>query len=358
MPNYPGRNKGTRRITVFLNGKQHEKVIRGTRADGDRYEAKWRLELEAAGRSDPREDPRFLDFLIRTYKPHAKSHLKDSTWRKVRKYQCDTLAKHLGQVRLSQIALKHVEEYKATRLRSLHRGRPVGPSSVNNELRVLRTILNFARDIGHHVSGLKWKRVPERGKGRVRAWTGEDVQRIYAAARDEAPELVPMLVFLVNTGCRKGEAIAAEWSWVDDGAGMLRIPSNEVWQPKNGLPREVPISDAVKAVLAGPPAHPKYLFPSRLGGRYAEFPKDAWSRVRERAGVSGGPHTTRHTFASHFLQARPDLFLLAQVLGHSHQRVTELYSHLLPDHLARARNAVNIAPALQSLAGSLAEGSK
>jgi len=39
------------------------------------------------------------------------------------------------------------------------------------------------------------------------------------------------------------------------------------------------------------------------------------------------------------------LFLLAHVLGHSHQRVTELYAHLLPDHLARARNAVNLGPA-------------
>ena len=37
----------------------------------------------------------------------------------------------------------------------------------------------------------------------------------------------------------------------------------------------------------------------------------------------------------------PDLFLLARVLG-QHTRVTRLYSHLLPDHLARARNAVQL----------------
>lgn len=359
MPNYPGRTKGTRRITVFVNGKQHEKVIRGTRADGDRAEAAWRVELEARknARSAP-TDPRFSDFLTDTYQPHAKSHLKRSTWSDVRKYQCATLSKHLGHVRLSRLTLKHAEDYKAIRLRSMHRGKTVGPSSVNNELRVLRTVLNFAREMGHTVPPLKWKKVPERGKGRVRVWTAGEVQRFYDATRAEAPELLPMVVFLVNTGCRKGEAIAAEWAWVDESAGMLRIPANKVWQPKNGLPREVPMSDAVRAVLSGERAHAKYLFPSRLGDRYASFPKDAWSRIRDRASVTGGPHTTRHTFASHFLQNQPDLFLLAQVLGHSHQRVTELYSHLLPDHLARARNAVNIAPAPQSLAGSLAEGSK
>jgi hypothetical protein len=38
----------------------------------------------------------------------------------------------------------------------------------------------------------------------------------------------------------------------------------------------------------------------------------------------------------------PDLYLLARILGHSYQRVTELYAHLLPDHLARAAKAVSL----------------
>ncbi|AKU97966.1 hypothetical protein AKJ09_04630 [Labilithrix luteola] len=46
------------------------------------------------------------------------------------------------------------------------------------------------------------------------------------------------------------------------------------------------------------------------------------------------------TFASKFLERMPDLFALARITGHSHTRVTELYSHLLPDHLAATRNVV------------------
>jgi hypothetical protein len=45
-----------------------------------------------------------------------------------------------------------------------------------------------------------------------------------------------------------------------------------------------------------------------------------------------------------FLARCPDIYLLAQVLGHSDVAVTRLYAHLLPDHLARARNVVCIAP--------------
>jgi len=50
----------------------------------------------------------------------------------------------------------------------------------------------------------------------------------------------------------------------------------------------------------------------------------------------------RHTYASHFLSAVPDLFELARVLGHTHVRITELYTHLLPGHLERSRNAVTL----------------
>jgi hypothetical protein len=38
--------------------------------------------------------------------------------------------------------------------------------------------------------------------------------------------------------------------------------------------------------------------------------------------------------------------------------VTELYAHLLPDHLARARNAVNLGPTLQTVATTVARGTE
>jgi hypothetical protein len=35
--------------------------------------------------------------------------------------------------------------------------------------------------------------------------------------------------------------------------------------------------------------------------------------------------------------------------------VTELYAHLLPGHLERARNAVNLGPRLQTMAATMAK---
>lgn len=334
----------------------------GGKREAEEYEARWRLDLEGADPVDPLRVPAFSDFCVSRYRPHAEKHLKASTWNDVRIYQVDTLCRHFGHLKLTELTLAAIEKFKGDRgaeMVTWHgKTRPMRASSINNELRVFRTILNFARDLGYPVPKLKWKRLPERGHGRAKAWSMDEIQALYAAAQERYPELVRMFVFLMNTGCRKGEAIVAERPWMDWTVGLVRIPSNEFWQPKNGLPREVPISDAVRAALQGDRAHPKYLFPNRNGGRYLRFPKDIFDDIRKAAKVTGGPHTFRHTFASHFLVVQPDLFLLGKVMGHSHQRVTELYSHMLPDHLARARNAVNIGPALKTVAGPVAEKTK
>ena len=95
-------------------------------------------------------------------------------------------------------------------------------------------------------------------------------------------------------------------------------------------------------MLEGPREHPTVVFPNSLGAAYECFPKELFWEALKQAGITGHPHMTRHTYASHFLATVPDLFLLAQVLGHSSIRITELYSHMLPGRLNRAKNAVSI----------------
>lgn len=349
MPNYKGRKPGTRRIILWHQGRAREWIVPGTKADGDRFEARKRLELEAQS-AERRAAPTFSSFCVAEYRAHAEAHLKASTWQKVRKYQVATLAEHLGATKIDVLTLTQVEAFKRARIAD------VGASSVNNELRVLSTVLTYARSLGYSVPPLKWKKVPVRGDGRVKVWTGDQVQALYAATRQRYPKLLPLFIFLANTGCRKGEGIAAEWSWVDEPAELLRIPSNEFWQPKNGKPREVPLMAPVRAMLTGLHRSPRWLFPNLSGGRYVDFPKDIWWDITAAAGLDGGPHVLRHTFASHFLRSTPDLFLLCQVLGHSHARVTELYSHLLPGHLERAKNAVDLGPTMADTMARPARG--
>ena len=343
MPLQKSRTPGTARIKFSHKGKTYEKTIKVSpgkqgKAEALEYEVNWKRLLCTGQSPDLLKAPSFESFVLERYKPHAIAHLKALSWQG-RQYHLDTLNRFLGGLRLNEITAERIDAFQTARAAC------VANSTVNSEVMSLSAVLTYARKIGFDIKKPDWTPLPVRGHGRVKYWTLDEVQRLYdAAAQVRCESFAAMLVFLINTGCRKGEAVAAEWSWVDFERGMLRIPSNEAWQPKNGLPREVPLSDALRTTLERMDRRTPYLFRPPTGGgiRYAEFPKHYWNETRKRAGVIGNIHRTRHTYASMFLATTPNLPLLAKVLGHGATRVTQIYAHLDPRHLEQARNAVNV----------------
>lgn len=364
MPVYPkkGRGRGVWRVVLSLSSRQREWTVRGSHAEAKSFEAKKIQEHEVGLALSQRTGPQFSAFCLNQYAKHAVAHLKPNTWG-VRRYHLATLIEHFGELRLTAIRTETVEEYKDAR-----RAAGKKPRTINNELAAFQAVTAYARKLGIPVGAHTVIALPVIGRGRVTCWTSHQVAELFASIENHAPQLLPVVVFLANTGCRKGEAIAAERDWIDLRRRLIRIPVNDYWQPKNNEPREVPVSDALLPWLERALAsRRRWLFPSGAGGRFAYWPKLQFDRARKLAGrcadcrarapkaftrcaacaptLKGGPHTLRHTFASHFLEACPDMFLLSQVLGHSETRTTKLYAHLLPSHLERARNVVNLSPA-------------
>ncbi len=327
--------RGSYRVVIWMGGISREQTFHGTKKAAAAFEARWRLKVEAEGPADTRVAPTFSDFSTTRYKSHAKKHLKDGTWRN-RKYQIAMLVEHFCDLLLTQINTEQVEQFQDVR-----QSNGIGAVTINDDTKVLMRILSYARSKGIPASNPKIDKLPEvTNNGRVMCWTAQEVDTLYKAFAKESPALLPITVVLLNTGLRKGEALALEWSSIDLERGQIKIHPSEHWTPKNGKPREIPIGSAILPWLSGPRLSDRWVFPSSTGNRYKSWPQAMWDRARKAANVGGSPHICRHTYASHFLASCPDLFLLAQVLGHSQARVTELYSHLLPDHLERARNAV------------------
>lgn len=336
MPVYP-KSRGRWRVVIHHRGERKDWIVEGTKRDALAFEARKRVELEREGPRELRVAPKFSDFCLTSYTPHAKTHLKQSTWKRARKYQVATLVEFFGDTKLNALTPQQIEGFKTWRAEN-----GCGHGTINDDLKVLSAILAFARDMGVPVAEPRIKRLPPKPRRPPRAWGDAEMTRLFRAVKAKSPDILELVMFLANTGCRKGEALALTWENVDRRRRLIRIWPSDEWQPKDGEPREVPIGAALSPVLSRGGEGP--VFPSSAGTAYAVWPQRKFDRARRAARLTGGPHTLRHTFASHFLAQQPDLYLLAKILGHSHERVTANYAHLLPDHLERARDAVVLVP--------------
>ena len=321
---------------VWHKNRAHTGPRRETRREAvaDEHDLRQTLKNPPADRSPV---PSVWRFCVDEYLPHAKLRLSAS-WRRNQNYTLVTIGERLD-VPLTAVTTARMEEYMRSRLAD-----GIAEVSVNNELRILRRLLSFAKERGHIDEVPPCPPLPV-AEQRVKCWSLAEIERLLESCAMKAPAILPLVAFLANTGCRRGEAVALRWESVDLARRLVRIEPGNGWAPKSRRAREVPINDALLPWLQLP-RRSEYVFPSRKGTRYADWPARDWGVAEKAAGLKGGVHTLRHSYASHFLAARPDLPQLGYIMGHSDAAVTRLYAHMLPDHLERAREAVSfVAPA-------------
>ena len=151
-----------------------------------------------------------------------------------------------------------------------------------------------------------------------------------------------ILELLYATGLRVGELVSLDWPEVDLSAHVLRVLG------KGGKERMVPFGRAaaealrawladweeVRGEAAGEAEEPIFL--NHRGGRLTERSvRRRLDRHVESAAIAAGvhPHTLRHTFATHLLEAGADLRSIQELLGHSSLSTTQRYTHLDIDRL-------------------------
>lgn len=197
---------------------------------------------------------------------------------------------------------------------------------------------------------------PGKDKRLPKTLSEADVEALLDAARTHGrPEdrlrNTCLMEVLYATGMRVSELVSLPVAAARGDPAMLLV------RGKGGKERLVPLSPPAREALAewlghrdsaevadrltGPAA--RALFPSRgVSGHLTRH--RFYGLIKElavAAGVSPSgvtPHTLRHAFATHLLARGADLRSIQVLLGHADVATTEIYTHVLDEHLSELVN--------------------
>ena len=159
--------------------------------------------------------------------------------------------------------------------------------------------------------------------------TAVEAAQLLGALATDKQRVMAMLAY--GAGLRVSEVCKLRVDDIDPKRLLLRVQ-----HAKRGRERHVMLSPRLLAALraywkASRPAGP-YLFPGREPGKLVtrESLHKAMVKAARRAGITKriSPHTLRHSFATHLLDAGTDLRTLQVLLGHASLKSTMMYLHV------------------------------
>jgi integrase/recombinase XerD len=194
---------------------------------------------------------------------------------------------------------------------------------------------------------------PGRAASLPKTLSEAEVLRLMAAARQRGRSALDRLrdtalfELLYATGLRVTELVSLPVAAVRGDPRMVLVKG------KGGKERMVPLSSPARVAVADwlaerdraegagrsegrPPS--RHLFPGQ--GRDGHLTRQYFHSLVKDVAVLAGlsparvtPHVLRHAFATHLLAHGADLRVIQTLLGHADIATTEIYTHVLEDHL-------------------------
>jgi integrase/recombinase XerD len=172
--------------------------------------------------------------------------------------------------------------------------------------------------------------------------SADELRRLFDVARDVKHKA--LLMTLYGAGLRISEALALKPADIDSRRMLIHVRLG-----KGAKDRMVKLSAQLLAVLrdywrARRPV--TWLFPQAKNPQRPMDSSDAWRmvhRTARRAGITRNisPHTLRHSYATHLLDAGTDLRTIQLLLGHRNLKTTSLYMHVSQARLDAAASPLD-----------------
>ena len=176
-----------------------------------------------------------------------------------------------------------------------------------------------------------------------------DAARAFGRGAHDHSRNCALVELLYATGMRVSELVELPIAAVRGDPRMILVKG------KGDKERMVPLSSPAKAAIAawlalrdaadeqarksGKPV-PRHLFPGP--GATGHLTRQHFYLLIKDIAAAGGvdpskvtPHALRHAFATHLLAGGADLRVIQTLLGHADLATTEIYTHVLEDHLTQ-----------------------
>jgi integrase len=321
-----------------------------------KIEAQWREELEAQVLDGKPVSMSLGEAAGRYHRTVLRPRYGDrrTTTAAEARYRIERIVASLGHtderpVMLESITSRTLSDWIDARIKAGKK-----PGTVNRDLRTIKAILNRAKEWG------ALKSVPsiaplEANDSRERYMTEEECGRLLAAIEDR--DVRDLVVFLIDTGARRGEALQLRWADFDLDNRVVVFRRETT---KTGAARAAPLTARVMDVLRKRVKHQTpwpfdpvtLLKPGVRSGKGGRRKKTAakglvqsWRDALVRAKLIGlRMHDLRHTFASRVVTTGQSLYTTGELLGHRDPKTTKRYAHLAPRHLRAAIDAIEPKP--------------
>jgi len=264
----------------------------------------------------------------------------------LRAYAGDLAELQAGLLALGVTHTAAVDLFLLRRYLTTLRDRNLAPRTTARKISAIRAFFGWLAEAGRlPANPAQTLRLPKRGRTLPKVLTTDEIRCLleyrpegggWAVARDRA-----LLETLYSTGARVSEMTALDLTDIDldDGTVLLKGKGRKERLAGLGRPCLEALEDYLALVSdARLRRDRRAVFLNRFGTRLTTR---GISRVLEKrvaaAGVRRGvsPHTLRHSFATHMLQAGANLREVQELLGHASVASTQIYTHLTLDHLMR-----------------------
>ncbi|MRG55900.1 tyrosine-type recombinase/integrase [Phyllobacterium sp. SYP-B3895] len=198
-------------------------------------------------------------------------------------------------------------------------------ATINRKMAALSKLLRKACKMGDIYNLPEFRRQKER-QGRIRFLEFEEEQRLFSAIRARCEDSYRLSVFLVDTGCRLGEAIGLSWNDLQDSRSTF-------WLTKSGRSRTVPLTSRAREATLIQRGRLRGPFSMHTQVRFRAI----WNEAKAEVGLGRDdqvvPHILRHTCASRLVRGGIDIRRVQMWLGHQTLQMTMRYAHLATNDL-------------------------